>query len=476
VKEGSSLDLIVKSSDKVLVQQFSELLQARDLTADELGLLYCYKHGVSANQALKMIGHDGKILDFIQKQKSMVLENGRVTLVREDTALKPFSCADEIAKILKSSDSEAMTLKELSFKFMQKFNVSISSIVGMKPAEFLAKENDLFVMTGRNLISLKTSKMPHEQPTQQGQCPMALPGLENSSSVEVSGVSSVQDQQYMDLHDKICSRSFNSKVVQVVNEVVDTISEHMFLNIDHVVKGGSVGKGTLISREADAEVVFFLQVLPPVAHDKWLPPLLKGAAGVLNEHLGDDHRFGDITSTEDSVKFGVKGLVQINLRFAVAFDSYASAIQALGPQGPEVRKFFAASLVKERVQFIAKQPSHVKVTIRLLKWWRDQQDWSNKMVRPTDEILELMAIYSSVRAKPSDQRKAIANVMSLLSRFNELRIVWSNFYSKSDVWSPLLLQRPLLMDPTNPFVNIADPQVFDACELMALAKTTRFFW
>jgi len=264
--------------------------------------------------------------------------------------------------------------------------------------------------------------------------------------------------------------------VQTLNDIVEVVTEKSFLNIAQVVKGGSIGKGTAISRETDAEVVLFLQALPPVGHEKWLPPLLKGVAGVLNEHLGDDHRFGDITSGEDSVKFGVKGLVQINLRFAVAFDSYASAIQELGSQGPEVRKFFGASLVKERVQFIAKQPSHVKVTIRLLKWWRDQQDWSNKMVRPTDEIMELMAIYSSARTKPSDQRKAIANVMSLLSRFNELRIVWSNFYSKSDVWSPLLFQRPLLMDPTNPFVNIADPQVFDASELMALAKTTHFFW
>merc|ERR1719265_1257755 len=312
----------------------------------------------------------------------MVLEHGRVTLVRDDTALKPFSVIEEITNILKSTDSGAMDIKDLSSKFIQKFNVSISSVVGMKPAEFFAKEKDSFVVTGRKLVSLTNSKRPNEQAQQVGARPMAPPGLEDSSIVEPSGVSSVEVQQYMELHDKICSRSFNSKVVQVVNEVVDTISEHMFLNVDHVVKGGSVGKGTSISKETDAEVVLFLQALPPAGHDKWLPPLLKGAAGVLNEHLGDDHRFGDITSTEDSVKFDVKGLVQVSLRFAAVFDSYASAIQALGSQGPEVRKFFGASLVKERVQFIAKQPSHVKVTIRLLKWWRDQQDWSNKMYVP----------------------------------------------------------------------------------------------
>jgi len=116
------------------------------------------------------------------------------------------------------------------------------------------------------------------------------------------------------------------------------------------------------------------------------------------------------------------------------------------------------------------------MTMRLLKWWRDQQSWSNARSCPKDEILELMAVYSAVQTKPTDQRMAIANVMSLLSRFNEMRIVWSNFYSKDDVWTPLLRQRPLLMDPTNPFVNVADPQTFDATELIELARTTHFFW
>lgn len=183
-----------------------------------------------------------------------------------------------------------------------------------------------------------------------------------------------------------------------------------------------------------------------------------------------------IATTEDSVQLRARGLVTVDLRFSPVFESYAQAVQALGEQGPGARQFYAASLVEQRVQFIARQPGHVKVTIRLLKWWRDQQEWSSKLVRPSDEILELMAVYSSVQTKPSDQRQAVANVMSLLSRFDELRIVWSNFYTKSDVWAPLLRQRPLLMDPVNPFVNIAEPQAFDARELMAAARTTHFFW
>lgn len=243
-----------------------------------------------------------------------------------------------------------------------------------------------------------------------------------------------------------------------------------------IVKGGSIAKGSAITGVSDAEIVFFVHGVPQAGHDKWLPSLLRATHGVLTEHLSNEHGVEGLCITDDSVQMKVKGIITVDLRFSPVFDSFAKVIQTIGNQGPEVRKHYTPSLVQERTQFIAKQPGHVKVTIRLLKWWRDQQEWSSKLLRPSDEILELLAVYSAVQSKPADQRIAVANVMLLLSQFNDLQIVWSNYYSKEDVWSPLLRQRPLLMDPTNPFVNIADAQFFDAREMMKLAQTTRFFW
>jgi len=94
--------------------------------------------------------------------------------------------------------------------------------------------------------------------------------------------------------------------------------------------------------------------------------------------------------------------------------------------------------VKERTQFVAKQPGHVKVTIRLLKWWRDQQSWSCALTRPSDAILELVAIYVAQQSGKTAQAQMIANCMSVLARFTQLRVVWSNFYDKSDAWAPLM--------------------------------------
>merc|ERR1719316_2542656 len=484
VQESQSFDFVIQASEASLVKQLAELLQARDLTCDELGLLYCYKHGVSINQALKTVGHSEKFHDFIKTQKGFAVDNGRVTLVRSDTSLKPFSAVEEVQKILEESKSGSMDITTLCSRFTQKFNVSLSSVTDMKPAIFLEKQKDVFVVTSRGQVSLKSAAdaqqkpktpVPHRQAEESNRTSAKAQVRSTVDEVPQSTESS-DSEQYLELHNKISGRSFNSKIAQILCDVVDVVTEKSFLNIDQVVKGGSVGKGTAISGTTDAEVVFFLKGLPQGLHTKWLPPLLKAVSGVLIEHFENGYGMEGICTTADSVYMKVKGLVEVHLRFSPEFESHAEIVEALSKQGPDMRKYFVTSLVKDKVQFISKQPGQVKVTMRLLKWWRNQQQWSSTLTTPSDDVLELIAVYSALQTKPKDQRMSIANAMSLMARFEELRIVWSNYYGKEDIWSPLLQQRPLLMDPVNPYVNVADPLKFNASELMSLAKSTHFFW
>jgi len=486
VQDSNCLDFVIKATEDSLAQQLAGLLQARDLSTDELGLLYCYKHGVSINQALKTIGCTEKFPDFIKKQKQLFTENGRVSLVRSDTKMKPFCAGEEIQKILQENGGR-MDIQSLCSKFTQKFNVSIQSVVNMRPAEFLEKEKDLFSVAGRGQVTLRSAmeeqqKSPKEvQPRTQRQRGEEVKSVQARAPVHIDSPKSQapegsDSQEYLDLHNTISGRSFNSKVVQILNDIVEVVTEKSFLNISEVVKGGSVGKGTAISGTTDAEVVFFLKGMPKGQQSKWLPPLLKAVAAVLTQHLSNEHGVEGICPTDDSVHMKVKGCVEVDLRFSPDFESFSEVIQAMGQQGPDIRKHFNTSLVKEQVQFVSKQPGQVKVTMRLLKWWRNQQRWTSPLTTPSDEILELLAVYSALQTKPRDQKMAIANAMSLMARFEELRIVWSNYYSKEDIWSPLLQQRPLLMDPVNPYLNVANPQEFDASELMSLAQSTHFFW
>merc|ERR1719235_3159707 len=163
IQESMSFDFVIQASQENLVKQLSELLQARDLTCDELGLLYCYKHGVSINQALKTVGHSEKFHEFVKTRKEFAVDNGRVTLVRSDTSLKPFSAVDEVKKILEESKSGSMDLTNLCSRFTQKFNVSLSSVTDMKPSIFLEKHKDLFMVTSRGQVSLKNTCETQQQ-------------------------------------------------------------------------------------------------------------------------------------------------------------------------------------------------------------------------------------------------------------------------------------------------------------------------
>merc|ERR1719146_483432 len=104
----------------------------------------------------------------------------------------------------------------------------------------------------------------------------------------------------------------------------------------------------------------------------------------------------------------------VDLKFSPAFESYGATVQTLGSLGPNARKPFEASFVKESTQFIAKQPGHVKVTMRLLKWWREQQTWSCSLTRPSDYLIELVAIYSAQHGR-YDQAQMVANCMSIMA-------------------------------------------------------------
>jgi len=434
VQEASSLDFVLEATEESVVKQLKDLLKSRDLTCDELGLLYCYKHGVSTNQALKTIGVDKQLRDFVENRKEFAVEGGKVSMVHDGTSLKPVSTAQ---------------VKEIEAREKAKLGAPARVVRSQSPG--VARPAPQAV--DRSARSRQTP--PRSRPVSQA--------LEKN------------EEMYQELHTKISSRSFNSRAAQALSSIKEVVEAHSFLNIVDVVKGGSVATGTAITDCCDAELVFFVQGLPRDGHSKWTPPLLRSVRSVLTEHLSEEQAT-NIECTENSVRLVVKNNLTVDLRFSPVFGSYAETVQALGRLGPQSRKPYAPSFVKERTQFVAKQPGHVKVTIRLLKWWRDQQSWSCALTRPSDAILELVAIYVAQQSGKTAQAQMIANCMSVLARFTQLRVVWSNFYDKSDAWAPLMLQKPLLMDPVNPFNNVADPQDFDARELMALASKTHFFW
>merc|ERR1719451_150614 len=93
--------------------------------------------------------------------------------------------------------------------------------------------------------------------------------------VALSQQKAENEEMYQELHTKISSRSFNSRVAQALSTIKELVETKLFLNVVEVVKGGSVGKGTAITDCEDAELVFFVKGLPTEGHKKWMPSLLR---------------------------------------------------------------------------------------------------------------------------------------------------------------------------------------------------------
>merc|ERR1719443_563405 len=294
VTEASAVEFVLEATEESVVTQLKELLKSRDLTCDELGLLYCYKHGVSTNQALKRIGIEMKLADFVKGRKEFVLEGGKISMVRDDTSLKPLSVADQLEQILKEN-GPTMEVTALCSKFIQKFHVSVANVVQMRPLDFIMKEKTKFALVGNNMVTLKefekqekakqekakvegsalrmalsrspqTSRAPppapwrqQEAPKRRSPSPRARPATQQIEQNE---------DLYQELHTKISSRSFNSRVAQALSSIKEIVEQHCFLNVVDVVKGGSVGKGTAITDCEDAELVFFVKGLPTEGHQK----------------------------------------------------------------------------------------------------------------------------------------------------------------------------------------------------------------
>merc|ERR1719379_1904076 len=280
-----------------------------------------------------------------------------------------------------------MEVTALCSKFIQKFHVSVANVVQMRPLDFIKKEKAKVEGSALRMArsrSPQTARAPppapwkqQEAPKRRSPSPRARPATQQIEQNE---------DLYQELHTKISSRSFNSRVAQALTSIKEIVEQHCFLNVVDVVKGGSVGKGTAITDCEDAELVFFVKGLPTEGHQKWMLPLLRSVMATLSLNLPSD-LLTSMECTDDSVRMDVKGGLVVNVRFSPAFENYVETVQALGMLGPYARKPFEPSFVKERTQFVAKQPGHVKVTMRLMKWWRDQQAWSCPLTTPSDYVL-----------------------------------------------------------------------------------------
>jgi hypothetical protein len=356
-----------------------------------------------------------------------------------------------------------MPLSELNLLYSDKFGIAASQVLGTlsqqcrrpRLIEFLREQPEHFIVKGTS-VSLAAEGIPSGP----------------------SGASAFSEHmRCLRLHERVSSRGFRVEVARAVAAAVTSLMQATFLSVHHVVAGGAAGRDTAIEGSANLEVTVFVEGLPAAGQETQLPGFLKSVVIGLKDQLESGIHVDGVLG--DAVRLEMDGLTSVEVRLAPVFETHGQTLQALeNANTPQTRRLLEAALDGQQVRFVKKQAEPVKVTARLLKWWRCQQQWSSKLTRPSDDLLDLIAIHVATRMPPDesyDQGVAMRLAAKLMAHFDDAHIVLQTpYYGIQKISSMLLEQRPLLMDPANPFANHADGTSFDPAEMMALVAQASF--
>jgi hypothetical protein len=132
---------------------------------------------------------------------------------------------------------------------------------------------------------------------------------------------------------------------------------------------------------------------------------------------------------------------------------------------------FSSSLSEQTVLFLKKRPKDVLDVIKIAKHWNKQLPIKS-YVSGRSFIIELVAVHSQ-KALPGcsllqrfirflrcmEVQSSIiftsSKICFLIQDFSTLQIVFGYHYKKTSVPENILRQKPLIMDPCNPYNNLA---------------------
>ncbi|CAE7746313.1 benK [Symbiodinium sp. CCMP2592] len=186
------------------------------------------------------------------------------------------------------------------------------------------------------------------------------------------------NQRYLQLDAQISTCKLVKDAAAALEQVCQS-ARGSPLSVGRTMFLGSVGRGTAIEGSVDAQALLLIKGKPATDRQKWLPPLLPLLAAALSQDLGEKAR---VSVTDESVHVHIAGV------------SVEVVVDAVG--GP------LALAADRSARLFDKLPTAVKVTMRLMKWWRNQQPWSSDEERPSDLLLEHI-VASTTSPAPVDQ-------------------------------------------------------------------------
>ncbi|XP_013391360.2 2'-5'-oligoadenylate synthase 1-like [Lingula anatina] len=261
-----------------------------------------------------------------------------------------------------------------------------------------------------------------------------------------------------------------------IDRLVRYLQTEVSVDVDSVIKGGSLGKGTALKDKSDIDCVVFINYVGDLRSSiramsgQWLQETIEKIRRCLRNWKSLPE-FEVVGETMHAVKLRYKrGSFTCDVDLLPAIDilkkgTPQQVYDAMKSLSPHLREYCSAPLVQLQVEFVKRQQPVVKDLIRFVKHWRKERFRDchvSKSRLPSSYLLELLCIKvweMTGRPWTMDKRQGLKAVMSLLTERSHQRVEWSENYNPSKY--PLSSTFDLLVrDPANPLNDLCSK--FDA--------------
>jgi len=435
------------------------------------------------NVTLKKFQEKGEVRDLLDMQGAA--KASRMTKAAEDNqAFAPPEEVDErhiveeFQRLIEADATKTVYISSLCGRFLQRYKKPVTAIINNeRPADFLRRYPDIFVMTGGGHVGLKAVLGPDvesvpaapREPRKDAKDVAYAPVPEKETVKRLV----LTDAMLTEVHGKIANWDIYHAAVREVKKLCEVLEANSFLAVQEVVMGGSVGKGVVSKDTLSATVALFVKQLPHSDHQKWLPHIMDTLLAVLEITLKG--KASSLKIENGVLVMKMPQNLSVTVSLSPIYKSHDHLLDCIRNTAPANRSMYQWSFVKEHVDFVGSQSPETKQIIRLIGWWASQQKWSSGFTTPDPYLLELVVIHAAeqLKSQKPGPTELINHILEVFANFDSIKVLWADaglaLYGLKDIWKPLLSHEPLFMDPVNPYVNLVDANTFDCRELVAFA-------
>ncbi|CAE7571875.1 unnamed protein product [Symbiodinium natans] len=182
---------------------------------------------------------------------------------------------EEFRRLILADGMDSVYISSLCGRFLQRFKQPVAAIIDSKPAEFLRRHPDIFVMTGGGNVGLREVLGPDA-------VSVLPPATRTKPTAQVEAGAfhaALTEKDLRDLEHGTLGQEASQAFMAALEVIRSELQEVSFLAVDRVVVGGPAGHGLHPSH--GAEIVVFVRQLPFNNFSQWLPHIVETLTSVL---------------------------------------------------------------------------------------------------------------------------------------------------------------------------------------------------